>query len=212
MARRLPTTRMLREMIIVSGVLSLGAAAVAGRLAWRNATTTLPVIMVLLTSFSYLNNSVSAMEWCLVIVISAAALWLLLRVPSGKEGLTVAGLASLGVLGSLARSDFGGQAAGYLAAAIFLWLLRRDRRYLLPSLALALGAGFGLGLATWRDYAISGEWLQSSAHMKQLWGHGGDLARCLSFGYCCELSFIFLLCTGRSSMTWHTTSVAMQAP
>ncbi len=91
--------RMLREMIIVSGVLSLGAAAVAGRLAWRNATTTLPVIMVLLTSFSYLNNSVSAMEWCLVIVISAAALWLLLRVPSGREGLMVTGLASLGVLG-----------------------------------------------------------------------------------------------------------------
>jgi len=162
--------RMLREMIVLSGVLSLGVAAVAGRLAWGKATTTLPIIALLLTSFSFLNSSISAMEWCLVIVISAATLWLMLGVPTRRVDLTLAGLASLGVLGSLARSDFGGQAAGYLAAAIFLWLLRRDRRYLLPSLVLALGACFGLGLATWRDYNISGEWLQSSAHMKQLWG------------------------------------------
>ncbi len=161
---------MLRAMIAVSGVLSLGMAAVAGGLAWRYARTTLPIVTLLLTSFSYLNNSVGAMEWCVVIVISTATLWLLIRAPCMGKGPAAAGLAMLGVLGSLARSDFGGQAVGYLAASVLVWRLCRDRRYIVPSSILLMGTSAGLGIAMWYDHSISGSWLKGSAHMKQLWG------------------------------------------
>jgi len=179
---------MLREMILLSGALSIAAAIAVARAAWKSATVALPVLTLLMTSFSFLNNSIAGMEWCLVLPISVAALWLFLRLdthPATPRTLVL--LAFLGVLGSLARSDFGGQTAGYLAAAVLLYLLRREVRYLGPSLAFAVGAGAGLALAALHDHAISGQWLQGSAHIKQLWGKSWGAS-----------PFPFLLVLGRS--------------
>ncbi len=161
---------MLRAMIVISGVVSLAVAAAAGHIAWRKATTMLPVVSLLLTSFSYLNNSGAATEWCLVTLISAAALWLLLRLANRMTAWSAASLAMLGALGSLARTDFGGQGLGYLAAALLVWMILRERRYVLPALTLLVGGCAGLAMAMWYDHSTSGSWLKGSAHMKELWG------------------------------------------
>jgi hypothetical protein len=165
---------LLRGMIVTSGLLALGTVFATAVFAWRRSLTLLSVLTLAITSFSFLYNSVSAMEWSLVIVFSTATAFALASTEkSTRPGLLLAGLFVLGFLGSLSRSDFGGQTACYLGAAIVVWVIRGERRYFLPSLSALLGASVGLAVTFYRDYLLTGSIVQGSARMKSIWSKVG---------------------------------------
>jgi len=165
---------LLRGMIFASGALALSTVLAVGVYAWRRSLMLLSVLTLVITSFSFLYNSVSAMEWSLVIVFSTATAFVLASTEKNtKPGLALAGLFVIGLLGSLSRSDFGGQTACYLAAALAVWLIRGEKRYFLPSLSALLGASAGLGVTFYRDYLLTGSIVQGSARMKSIWSKVG---------------------------------------
>lgn len=87
------------------------------------------------------------------------------------------GLFSLGVLGSLARTDF-----GLLPAAITASILifaNGNRAAARRSGMILIGAVVGVGLTMLQNYAIAGQVLQASARVKLYWASqaGWDLTR-----------------------------------
>ena len=165
---------LLRGMILTSGVLALGTVLALSVFAWRRSLMLLSVITLSITSFSFLYNSVSAMEWSLMIVFSTATVFALASAQrDSKPGFMLPGLFILGTLGSLARSDFGGQTACYLCAALAVWLIRGEKRFFLPSLSALLGASAGLAITLSRDYLLTGSFVQGSARMKSIWSKFG---------------------------------------
>ncbi|HXZ85536.1 MAG TPA: hypothetical protein VEI82_08610 [Myxococcota bacterium] len=106
-------------------------------------------------------------ESCLVLLFSSALLALLSRAGEppelGPRGLAAA--LALGLLGNLARSDFGLLPAA--GAAVFWALGRRAQARL--ALAATLGAALGVVAVSLHTLHWSGSVIQSSARMKQHW-------------------------------------------
>lgn len=110
------------------------------------------------------------MECCLVIFFSAAAFWL--AVPgrgSGPAVLTLAGL--VGVLGVLARSDWGAVPFALLAGVVVqMWATgSRDKSRLAVVAALCAGAVLGEVFVAWHTHVFTGNWVQKSASIKSHW-------------------------------------------
>ena len=101
------------------------------------------------------------MEAPLLMLDSAAVVWLLSREQERRADLLLAGV--LGWLGVLARSDF-----GLLPLALLLVAVAMRKRCRLPGFALT-GAALGQLTLALHTHWISGQWVQASARQKLFW-------------------------------------------
>lgn len=130
-----------------------------------------PVLLLLLFSLSrnVSLNLVSAVEWSLVVVLAAAYCIGFGASANRLKKSNLAGILLCGFLGSLARTDFGLLAAALVAAALFGAGTAAGRQRLFRA-ALGLGGAVAGVAAGWlRNYASTGQLLQSSAMMKGFW-------------------------------------------
>jgi hypothetical protein len=143
--------------LILGSLLTHACVALAAKAFWRNPCGLL-VLAVLAGSWHAAMQSLSLMEWPLLILCSGAYAWALW---AGRGGPLLFGL---GLLGSLARSDFGLWPACLLAAS---WLMARgERRLQWGALWGLLGACCGVLLLFAHNLAFTGSLLQGSARMK----------------------------------------------
>jgi hypothetical protein len=119
---------------------------------------------ILVTAKPFLFNSVSVTEWPLVILI--AGLYCLSFYQQEKSHGAPLALFVLGLLGSLARSDFGLLPFGIFISALFMERGNPNKPLARESLVGVLGAVLGLGLVFVHNFVTTGTFIQSSALMK----------------------------------------------
>jgi len=124
-------------------------------------------LAVIASSANFITNSISGVEWPLVVLIAALFCGTLYMGFSSRR--TAIALFFLGLLGSLARSDFAMLPGAFFCAAVFVWFYNKDRAPL-RSVAWGLaGAVLGILVVFIHNYLFSGSWLQSSAIVKLHW-------------------------------------------
>jgi hypothetical protein len=132
----------------------------------------LMVLTVLITAKSFLLNSVSITEWPLVILIAGLYCLAVYARPAPAQTRSI--LFALGLLGSLARSDFGLLPLCIFISALFQEGAAKDKGLTQAALAGLIGALLGVGLVLGHSYLTTGEWVQSSALMKSHWAKYGQ--------------------------------------
>lgn len=147
-------------LISFSGVLFIAIRCY--QYSWR----TLIPIALFLSGYGFINGQISTVEWPLCILISAIIYHIFL---SGRAQSNIPTLLILGILGSLARTDFGGVAFALLAAAYLTKYFTKNSTAIYPSWSLFLGASSGFALICLHNIYIDGHWLSTSATMKSLW-------------------------------------------
>lgn len=119
-------------------------------------------------NFSY--NTITLVEWPLVILLSSSYIAYLYHLninqPLWRPALL---LALIAFFGSLTRADFGGLALVFFCAAILLYLVTRERRYVFLTFMGLAGATIGVVIVFLHNYLFTGHILQSSAIMKLNW-------------------------------------------
>lgn len=150
---------------IVIGAASLTAAALRGR-----CSLVAVVIALSITAGSAASLTTIMMESCLPLLFSACLLYLVFAPNQNWSTRTCTIFAVIvGALGSLARTDFGWLTIATLAGALVTVEESSRRHALRIAIASFGGALIGLALVTWQVHAISGEWIQASALVKQHW-------------------------------------------
>jgi len=120
------------------------------------------------------RNELSGMEWAWVVLIAAFYVVLLGSQRRDHLKLLYGGMFVLGVLGSLARSDFGLFPAVLALFALLQYPIYRDRLLLTKAVSGFFGACLGVLVVFLHCFVVSGEFLQSSARMKAFWSHDPD--------------------------------------
>ncbi len=126
----------------------------------------LPAVFIL-TGRSLMDSSTDLLEFPFVMLLAALYVraWLSDR-PASRLGLFL-----LGMLGSLARSDFGGLPLAFFAAdTIQLLRGRSSDDHMSRSVWGLGGAIFGLALGFAHSFFLSGHFLSGSVMAKALWG------------------------------------------
>jgi hypothetical protein len=130
----------------------------------------LMILSLLVSTRSFLFNSVSGVEWSLVVVLGALYCYFFTRVSHSRYAL--AQLFVTGLLLSLARSD-----AGLLPFSIFLasilgvlLLHVQNKQVIGASLSGFVGAVVGLLVVSINSFIFAGSFVQTSAKMKIFWG------------------------------------------
>mgnify|MGYP003576625863 CR=1 FL=1 len=161
-----------RRLYLLVGVLAAVSIAVAAFLTCRTVETVferkiIPIAAAPFFTVAALTQSTAMMESWLALLFAALTVFLLTR----DNVLTLhraVGLVGVGILGSLARSDYG-MLPGVLFC-VFLIGQRFQKNALLTRSALVLtGAIVGVLIVLAQTYAISGEFAQASAQTKLHW-------------------------------------------
>lgn len=129
-------------------------------------------LTLVIGSRSFLLNSASITEWSLVILIAGlyCAFFYWENSHNGKWTIPF----MLGLLGSLARSDFGLFPLSFLLSAMFVTWRRQIRSTLLNASSGLVGAVMGVGLILLHNFITTGDFVQSSALMKSHWAQFGS--------------------------------------
>ncbi len=155
------------------------SASIAIFLIWRiKQVVPLVLLTLFLLSRNVWLNAVSGTEWSLVLLMSALYCLAILRFQKWERSRSYLVFLVLGLLGSLARSDFGLLPAAVAVAAGLEFLVFRRRDFGGVALAGLAGAIGGVGLISLHNYVVAGNWASSSAGMKLAWlevyGHSAD--------------------------------------
>lgn len=128
-------------------------------------------LSLLISSAKFIYNSVSIMEWPLVILFSSFYCIQFYRctIYGRYSRGAIGALFLLGLLGSLSRSDFGLIAASFFVTTTAVRLMGYGKRGLLLSFAGLSGSTIGVLCVFAHNYFFSGELLQSSAKIKAHW-------------------------------------------
>jgi len=162
-----------RELYLAVGILSATAMGFAALICAITASRlysakAIPLIAVPFLSAPVLSQSTSMMESWLVIFLSAMIFYGLTTDRPIPNKLFVIGLFTLGILGSLARTDF-----GMLLGAIFIVALVTSRfrknTALVRAFVLLSGATCGVVITLAHNYFLSGTFFQASAQVKFYW-------------------------------------------
>ncbi len=161
----------VRYSLVLGSVVTTAALLIAwvvGRRLQRPSYMALLALFVTSRNFTY--NSVSAMEWPLVLLFSILY-WIQFLPRRSAEGRTWTYVSSfsIGFLGSLARSDFGLLPLSLFLASLLVRLLLNKRAHAALAFWGLLGATTGLFAVLAHTYAVTGGILQSSARMKAYW-------------------------------------------
>jgi hypothetical protein len=126
-------------------------------------------LTLLISSKNYAYNSVSLMEWPLVILFASLYCILFYRSYSADKKDNLVILFLLGLFGSLSRSDFGFLPFSLFLASSMLFRFSRNKGAVLRSVAGVLGATLGVLLIFVQNQVFTGHFLQSSAKTKVYW-------------------------------------------
>lgn len=157
--------------LLLSSTLTLTLAVVAWLIGLRQSRypAYLFVLALLLTSKNVIYNSISVMEWPLVVVMSSAYLgYFAYSSHQGRPRHAL--LLAVGVLGSLSRSDFALLPLTlFLAALLARMIFRKNEGMVAYAASGMAGTLLGLMLVFAHNYMFSGSFMQSSAMMKSHW-------------------------------------------
>lgn len=125
---------------------------------------------LILTTPSFILSNVGLLEFPFVVMFAALYVTAVFRTHEEARWRALAGIFFLGVLGSLARSDFGGMPLAIFAACAVSFIIKRRKDYLLQSFYGLAGATVGLAAVLLHNVLFSGHCLSGSAMAKALWG------------------------------------------
>lgn len=161
--------------LLVAGVIDIVSATLAAWLTVRTASrlfgagSQVGVAVVMLSALA-LQWDVNLMETAVVLLASAAVLDYLCRRDASDSRSAMAAGFGLGLLGMLARSDFGMLPLCLFAASLIFSVRRQaDRAMVRRSGAVLAGAVLGLAVVLLHTHWISGGWAQASAQQKLWW-------------------------------------------
>ncbi|QWE10862.1 hypothetical protein [Polynucleobacter sp. es-EL-1] len=163
----------MRIFISLSVLISILSFVLMYRIFPANQIAKFFVYGLVVSAFSFQINSMSGLEWPLILLCNVIYFYCLLRV--GTPLLIFLGL---GVFASLSRTDFGAiPLIVFIVSAVFYYF-NKDKKtsYLMKaSLATLLGATIGLIITFSYFYLVTGQFSQGSALVKHMWAKEGFL-------------------------------------
>jgi hypothetical protein len=126
-------------------------------------------LTLLISSTNFIYNSVSVMEWPLVVLLAFLYCFCYYRTYSSIKKRDWVMLLILGLMGSLARSDFGLLPFSFFVANLILYYVGKNKAAILSSLTGLAGATLGVLLVFAHIQFFTGNFLQSSVKMKAYW-------------------------------------------
>ncbi len=164
------TSEYVRLGLLLSSLITVGAALTVWGLGLRQSGPYYLIFLALLIgSKNFVYNSVSVMEWSLVILFAALygiCYYHSYDSPTKKEMII---LFTLGLLGSLSRSDFGLLPLSLFVASLALYHFSKNKGSVLVSFVGLSGAILGVMFIFAHNQIYTGYFLQSSAEMKAHW-------------------------------------------
>ncbi|MEM7113429.1 MAG: hypothetical protein AAF614_13415 [Chloroflexota bacterium] len=167
------TAAFLTQGLAISLLFTLGAIIIMGFWGFRRRNPLfLMFLLLVISSPNFVYNTVSVTEWSLTLFIAASYfVWFIAKYDEPNIKTWDFGrLFMLGLLGSLARADFG---LFPFAIAITTLLIFRtatlSKKTVLLAVAGLSGAVIGLLILFGHNFLFAGEFLQSSAQMKGYW-------------------------------------------
>ena len=127
------------------------------------------LVVLLFCAPAFLSQSLSILEYPYVVLVASLYVSAVFGDPHSRDQRQIFGCALLGVLGSLARSDFGGLPLMIFVACACFAIATGVWRYLYRSMAGLAGASVGLGVVFVHNYWFSGQLLSGSVRAKALW-------------------------------------------
>lgn len=164
-------------------------------LKFNNQLNGLPGLCLLIcsSSYSFLTNSISGLEWPLVISINAIIFTIILN-NECLDKLLIAFL--LGLLGSLARTDFIIVPFTLLLTSFLLFKVcpinQWGFKYVKFFSLVSAGSIIGIAVSMLFFYYVSGSFIQNSAAIKSLWHSYDDAFRFDSVAYQFARAILYL--------------------
>jgi hypothetical protein len=158
--------------LLLCSLTTLAAASAAWIIgARRGKPEFLMVLTLILGSKFFLFDSVSIMEWSLVVLAAFLYAVVFFRAFGRARKRDIFLLFCLGFLGSVSRTDFGLWPFFLFLAGCLSFRRGKDRGALPAAFSGLLGASAGLLAGFLQNLASGGQLLQSSARMKSYWLH-----------------------------------------
>jgi len=155
-----------------SWIISFSTLSMVAFYCYRRFPETLIALALMISGYGFINNQISAMEWPFCIAISTL---IYLAFINDKLNQNILVFLILGILGSLARTDFGGVAVAFLVAAYIVQLKLKDKVAIKPAWFLFFGALLGFLIVSYHNYYITGDWMSTSVRMKQNWANASPI-------------------------------------
>jgi hypothetical protein len=155
----------------VGVILSVLTAFVICRFAERTfGSFALLAVFLILTARYIMLGNISLLEFPFVVLIAALYTKVLLRERYPASHRILVEVFMLSLIGSLARSDFGGVPLVFAGACAIRWACKGRREYLSQSVWGLIGATIGLSIVFLHNFILGGHILSGSAMTKALWG------------------------------------------
>ncbi|MBI5840585.1 MAG: hypothetical protein HZB19_10840 [Chloroflexi bacterium] len=162
------TDGFVRISLLLSSIFTLLSAFYLLWMGWKQKQLFMLASLAVIISWrNILINSVSGVEWPLIVFIIVLFCSTLAWNYSSRAGKIF--LFVLGILGSLTRSDFGILTFAFFCASLILWRRKEGKGQLAAASLGAAGALLGVGLLLLHNYLLTGLAVQSSALMKNQW-------------------------------------------
>ena len=149
---------------------SIGAIVVTTNfVARRFRPPALLLVVLLFCAPAFLSQSLSILEYPYVVLVASLYVSAVFGNPHSYDQRQIYRSALLGILGSLARSDFVGLPLMIFVACACFAIAIGVSKYLFRSIAGLAGASVGLGVVFAHNYWFSRQLLSSSVKAKALW-------------------------------------------
>jgi hypothetical protein len=149
---------------------SIGAIVVTTTFVARRFRPPAQLLVVLLfCAPAFLSQSLSILEYPYVVLVASLYVSAVFREPDSYDKRQTICVVLLGIVGSLARSDFGGLPLMIFVACACFGMASGVWRYLFRSIAGLAGAIVGLGTVFVHNYLFSRQLLSGSVKAKALW-------------------------------------------
>ena len=134
-------------------------------------------VCIIISSQNFIYNTVSVTEWSLTLLIALLyGVYFFHNFRKPFRPIDLAILFLLGLLGSIARADFGLFPVSIALAAILLFITKLGSgKQVIFSLSGSIGSVVGLLAVFVHNFVFTGEFLQSSARMKAFWAESTPL-------------------------------------
>ena len=158
----------VRISLILSGSFTAASMLILFWQGWKyQQPVMLASLAILIVTRNVLLNSISGLEWSLLVLIIVLYCITFIEKHTTRMGRIL--LFILALLGSTARSDFGLLPLIFVLASLIVLLWRKNGEFIKASLCGLTGAVAGVGIVFLHNYSFTGLALQSSALMKSHW-------------------------------------------
>lgn len=162
-----------RCLYLLIGILSSSSISLSAFYCSRTMGKIFDQKVILFTALPYLSlpillQSTSMMESWLVVLFAALTIYLVTEKHFTPKVPRTISLFLVGLLGSLARTDFG-MLPGMIFCTVLVMQPFRQNTMLIKSFIILLGAAFGVLVAITQNYILTGQYSQASAQIKFYW-------------------------------------------